>query len=184
MNNRDDVAVRFAQDIAQHQLTIIRDDGVYRHLRFARPGIYSYSFEIITWPGYLAYVGDMGDYVFSRLVDMLEFFRQPTINPGYWAEKIQAGGHEGIKEYSEDKARAWVQQQLDDYEAGDDYRSEATSFSYDDERALRDELEASNFRGYSDAWEADFKDYTFHYLWCCNALVWAVKQYDNAKATA
>jgi len=28
----------FARDVAEHQLTILHDDGLYRHLRCARPG--------------------------------------------------------------------------------------------------------------------------------------------------
>lgn len=65
---REDAEARFPSDIATHRMTVIKDDGVYRHLRFRRPDTNCYSFDILTWPGYLAYVGDMGDYVFQRRV--------------------------------------------------------------------------------------------------------------------
>ena len=65
----------FLKDVAEHQMTVLRDDGVNRHVQFRRPGTICMGFELITWPGYLCYTGDMGTYVFRRLEDMFEFFR-------------------------------------------------------------------------------------------------------------
>lgn len=100
------------RDFEGHQLTIERDDGVHRHLRFRARGTSTYWFDIVTWPGVLVINGDCGTYVFSRIEDMLEFFRQPNgrdrINPGYWAEKLRATdchGTSGHLEYSEHKGR-------------------------------------------------------------------------------
>jgi hypothetical protein len=92
---------RFLQDVAEHQMIIIRDDGVNRHIRFKRPDTSCYHFDLITWPGCLCYTGDMGTFVFSRVRDMFEFFRQDreynanrgralSINLGYWGEKLIA----------------------------------------------------------------------------------------------
>lgn len=121
---------RFPGDIATHQMTVKRNDGIYRHLRFGQPGTGTMAFSLTTWPGYLAYTGDMGDYMFCRLDDMFQFFRtdrQP--NYGYWAEKVvamdkQDGIYAGRSRYA----------------------------------------------------------YSFRYVWCCNALVWAIKQYDAWQA--
>ena len=65
----------FLRDVQQHQIQVIRHDGVNRHIRFKRPGSMSYYFDLITWPGHLCYTGDMGTYVFRRMDDMFEFFR-------------------------------------------------------------------------------------------------------------
>ena len=46
-----DVLVAFAEDVAEHELTVRRDDGLYRHLRFQKPGTWIYGFDLITWPG-------------------------------------------------------------------------------------------------------------------------------------
>lgn len=90
---------RFLKDCAEHQMTIIRDDGVNRHLMFKEPGSSAYWFEIVTWPGVLAIRGDCGAYMFTRLSDMFEFFRTKPhrikdgelyINESYWMEKIIA----------------------------------------------------------------------------------------------
>ena len=85
---------RFARDIEKHELTVLRSDGVYRHIRCSKSNSSDMHFEIVTWPGYLAYVGDMGAYTFQRTEDMFEFFRRPDgkINPRYWSEKVEAYG--------------------------------------------------------------------------------------------
>jgi hypothetical protein len=113
-----DTLERFQRDIAEHKMRIIREDGMYRHIRFAQPGTNCMSFELITWPGHLCYTGDMGTYVFERLHDMFEFFRRGehnrySIDMRYWAEKVTAGDKSsrdnGILEFSADKAKrqAW-----------------------------------------------------------------------------
>ena len=35
MTDYPEIAARFAKDTAEHQLLILKDDGLYRHLRFA-----------------------------------------------------------------------------------------------------------------------------------------------------
>ncbi len=96
----------FQRDVAGHEMAVLRDDGLWRHLRFARPDRGAYWFEIVTWPGGLAVCGDNGGgYVFRRCDDMFSFFRanghDAGINPGYWSEKL-AGGREHVREYSTD----------------------------------------------------------------------------------
>lgn len=108
---------RFLKDVADHQLQVIRDDGVNRHIRFRRPDTGCYHFDLITWPGILCYTGDMGTYVFQRTTDMFEFFRidrthrrdpsKLAINLSYWTEKLIAvDGNRGggkVKEFDKDK---------------------------------------------------------------------------------
>lgn len=114
---------RFLADIDKHVIEVLRDDGVYRHIRFRKPGTMCMHFDLITWPGYLCYTGDMGTYVFSRLADMFEFFRADReygqrrgrklpVNLSYWSEKLQAvdGGRRNgsAVEFSEEKLRSVV----------------------------------------------------------------------------
>lgn len=109
----------FLKDVAEHKMIVLRDDGIYRHLRFKKPETGCMRFDLVTWPGYLAYSGDMGCYVFSRLNDMFQFFRTDreaqdldagqtlAINLSYWSEKLQAvdGNRHaaGAEEFSEEK---------------------------------------------------------------------------------
>ncbi len=100
---------RFERDVAQHQITVVRDNGVDRHVKFSKPDSSTYWFEILTWPGALCIRGDCGTYVFSRIRDMFEFFRTTPertkegelhINPQYWMEKLEAVSKDGRGEGS------------------------------------------------------------------------------------
>lgn len=108
MNNRQLAKEYFTHDVTEHQMQVIRDDGVYRHLLFKKPGTGIYHFNIITYPGTLVYTGDMGSFVFQRLEDMFQFFRTDAnhgegINPGYWSEKLVAVDRNGYKDFDEEK---------------------------------------------------------------------------------
>jgi hypothetical protein len=74
---------RFEQETAEHEMTVLRDDGLYRHLRFQRPGTSIYWFDLVTWPGRLVICGDCGDLMFSRLRDMFEFFGPDSSRGGF-----------------------------------------------------------------------------------------------------
>jgi hypothetical protein len=102
----------FLKDVSGHSLKIIKDDGLYRHIECSNNGSFNQRFEIVTWPGYLAYTGDMGDYLFSRIDDMFSFFRSPDhkINTGYWGEKCRSESiyGNGIREFSAERFRECV----------------------------------------------------------------------------
>lgn len=95
---------QFLRDVSEHVLTVLRDDGVERHLRFRKPGTYCYGFDLLTFPGHLLITGDCGSFLFRRLDDMFQFFRadrEPVnelhINPQYWSEKLQATDCNGAR---------------------------------------------------------------------------------------
>ena len=114
---------RFLRDIAGHEMDVIRDDGVHRHIRFKHPDSSNMLFDLITWPGYLCYTGDMGTYVFQRTQDMFAFFRKngclDSIDHGYWAEKIQAADRVGVRKFSHAKFQAMVRSWVDISEEDD-----------------------------------------------------------------
>jgi hypothetical protein len=91
-----------------HQMTVLRDDDVYRHVRFQEPGTSIWHFDLVTWPGHLVITGDLEDFHFARIRDMFEFFRNPVgcINPGYWSEKLR--GPQRFKSYSPDRLKRRV----------------------------------------------------------------------------
>jgi hypothetical protein len=183
----------FLKDVASHEMTVIREDGVYRHLRFKKPGSTDMHFDLLTWPGSLCYTGDMGTYVFTRLRDMFEFFRtRPEgkeglhINPGYWGEKLQAiERNGGFKEFSPDLFRQEIKEYLDSHEATDEVREavedEVLSHLDDGEDIACRAAYDFDFNGFSfeDFFEANLKDYTFRFLWCCYALSWGIRLYDS-----
>lgn len=199
------VLKQFEGDIANHRLTIIRDEGLYRHLRFCPPNSYIMGFDIVTWPGYLAYVGDMGDYVFTRTEDMLTFFRRQDDYPidfRYWAEKLQGSraGKDLAREYSADAMREEVSRWLKDYVEGHELGgTEALELR----EAVQEQVLEREMAEHSETFahyyvrefdhngismealeEPNFKRYEFRFLWCCFALVWAIEQYDAREVSS
>lgn len=191
-------AESFAADVINHTLTIVRDDGVHRHIQLKKPGSWTYGFELITWPGGLLYVGDMGCFVFRRLHDMFVFFRSPNggINPGYWSEKLEAvdrcGGH---LEFSEARFRAAVVERFRDFlrarwpldgiaDLKADIRAELLCFGNDERAAFNAAYEFDSHGMRFDVSEMSCDVFTYRFIWCCRALVWAINKYDDAKSTA
>lgn len=181
----------FADDVSAHVMTVLRDDGVYRHLRFGRPGSSMMSFDIITWPGRLAYTGDMGCYVFERLPDMFQFFRG-GLSLDYWAEKVVAvDRHDLLVQFSEAAFTAWVMEALNDLDVEDDERDElrrrvvAEVLSLGDEYSMREALDAFlddyGENVFTDTFECRGMALCGRFLWCCQALSWAIDRYDRWK---
>jgi len=193
---------RFLSDTKDHALEVVRNDGVHRHLKFRRPGTNCYGFDLITWPGYLCISGDMGCFVFSWLNDMFEFFRtvpetiwpkgnkELSINPSYWHEKVQAENrNSGCEAYSRKKFEAAVKDYFDSFFQSYDYdwkdecwlELEDEVLSAENEYEAHERASGFSFKDFqfSDFWECDLKEYTFHYLWCLYAIVWGIKQFDK-----
>lgn len=189
---------RFLRDTEDHQMSVLLDHGIYRHLRFKAPGTGMYWFDVITWPGSLTINGDMGSYTFSRLEDMFEFFggREPGyVNKGYWAEKLVAVDKQSpAKEFDEDLFTLRVLEdfweQREDFEPAEARQIwEAIREQIFDEYAFRytahqcHEL-LNHFVspipgfGYSDSWEwGSFDDYGIHFVWCLHAITHAIRTY-------
>ena len=194
---------RFVRETADHKMTVLHDDGLYRHLRFQRQdGASFYWFDLVTWPGSLVVNGDCGTYTFSRIRDMFEFFGPSGarggfedarwgINPQYWAQKLRGPGRDTAREYSHDTFRARVLEWFSDVAEELDEEETAALRSALDEQVLDDswgepgEHEAhSRLRDFehaghtiSDSWEWDLREYEWEFLWCCWAIVWGIDQY-------
>ncbi|MCB5280482.1 hypothetical protein [Arthrobacter sp. ES1] len=115
----------FQENSADHQLTVLHEHGLYRHIRMAEPGTRMWSWDIVTWPGHLATSGDIADglnltefvtsadgLTFSREPDMIrDFFGRmrgnrpyyadgaPSLDFRYWAEKLQGDQRQTAKAY-------------------------------------------------------------------------------------
>lgn len=199
----------FLNDVKDHQLTILREDGVYRHLRFRRPDTGCFGFDLITWPGYLAYSGDMGHFMFTRTNDMLEFFRRNPerlvqIDFRYWAEKCVADdtSGQGIREWDAEcfkraiteerrrllvrHGRDWNRAQREDF--WDDLWLVICAGDYEHHAitAVQEWYYVNPVTRKNIHIETtDFpicKAYTHCFLWCCRAIAWGVSKYDELKA--
>lgn len=193
---------RFNADVSSHNMSVLLDQGVYRHLVFSN-GSWHNRFEIITTPGQLTLRGDMGAYAFARENDMItDFFsRSQSPNVGYWAEKVEAQDiHCPIREHQEDLFKKFVLEAF--WEARDDLsRADAAELWTSIREHMFDEWEdrssadacfqlLSSFVAPGEVafefhvdYGTNFKDYSSHYLWACHAIVWATQHYLEHKAT-
>lgn len=206
---KEKVLTRFVGDVARHQVDIIREDGIYRHLRFKRPGSSAYYFDLVTWPGYLAVTGDIGTWTFSRITDMFEFFTDEhfgrresfLINPGYWAEKFEAGAgrarHESpcyeFDSSSFDKTlKEWLAAYLEECE--DEHDADMAKEAIDELVGAGFTTEKEAYHALNDAYfPSDVSSYdiaegmgstltySYHYLWICYAIVWGIERYNASK---
>lgn len=176
--------VQFAKDVENHQMQVRVDDILHRSLLFKKPNTGDKHFHINTWPNHLCISGDMGTFVFSRLPDMFEFFRgDKEPNLGYWSEKLEAGT---AQKHSESRAREVILKQAEDA------CLDPEDLEYAKLRIDRMELdsefgfynEVMNWPEHSLGFSIDTdgigycKEYTYHFIWCCRAIIWAIQQYD------
>ncbi|ABX49138.1 hypothetical protein Sbal195_1967 [Shewanella baltica OS195] len=194
----------FLNDVAEHQLTILKDDGVFRHMELSQ-GSFEHRFEITTWPQHLCISGDMGCYVFSRVQDMFCFFRQSGddwgVNASYWEEKVLAECKtDGTREFDVKQADQRLEQFLQWFVEGLDPTKEeeaeaissATNavkeFTQNRENAEWDVVYRLNNWDEEDAggmtlddfWDGWKDRFTYRFIWCCYAIVFAIRQYDEA----
>lgn len=200
---------RFVADTQHHQMKILHDEGLYRHLAFgcqpipyASPTTGNCAFQLFTAPGTLGISGDMGTYIFARLENMFVFFDSPEgrINPDYWSEKVTAQDvHSPVRAFSQQRFREVVLQDYEDrkylfdpatqkhllhkirtqvLDAADTYhevgsRDVLREFVFYDQKPGQPRLDFD----YEQSWEWDFKDFSHHFLWCLEAIVFGIKRY-------
>lgn len=185
---------RFAKDTADHAMTVALDEGLHRHLKFRAPDTGMYWFEIATWPGVMVIRGDMGTFVFSREPDMIGFFRGPHIDHGYWAEKEVTGAP--TKRFDQQRAAQLVKEHIaeivGEYEphdvetiqraASDLLAQMADAMGPEEAHSLLDgfriRVADGSYVEFYDTWEWDLQTWTAQFLWCCEAIAWAIRQYD------
>ncbi len=196
------VAKNFEIDTAEHEMTILLDDGQYRHIRFMRPAgqSSSYWYDLITVRGALVFRGDYASHVFSREPDMFAFFRsnpdRPTrrVSPDYWAQKLTSD-RDCVKTYSQEMFEQIVKEHtVEAIRYGNAPRGIGKAVReqiLDDEEiyyeeGAREALNAFEHEGFgfSDTWEWSFSDFDFGYVWACHAIVAGIARYDAAKAGA
>lgn len=201
---------RFLNDVRDHTMKIELDQGVHRSILFKRPGSSIYYFRLITWPGHLAISGDCEDFIFARLTDMFQFFRnagpdyarEDHINKSYWAEKLtsiggRCGGDASIYQLSEERFKKAISESFEQWEF-DTPEQKARSLSYlNDEwdgllanppQDLREAVTAAcryecpvTGQMFHDFWERDVKEYSYHLVWAMRAIQWGIKRYDLHK---
>lgn len=119
------------------------------------------------------------------------------INPGYWGEKLQAidkcSGYrawdkEKFKQAILNEFNQWVEnnQNIDKEIMADahtqfyeDILQPLDDWTRDEAYRAVTDFEVDGWHLFQDFWEADTDEYTYHYLWCCHAIVWGIEQFDS-----
>lgn len=201
------IQTSFLRDVKEHVMRVRLDRGLHRSLRFQNPRTIHLYFDINTWPGFLSISGDMGDYTFARIPDMFEFFRPPDrdcvytrrklpINLGYWHEKLQS---QDVRSPAEKWDAAKFKRQLYTYMFTSSWPKavreevEADVLCYEGEGQHEFTNAAYSFRTtykekryeFVDLWDhGDAMVFSYQFVWCCYAIVWAIKQYDARRAAS
>lgn len=202
MSEYPEIAARFARDTADHEMTVLHEDGSFRHLRFARPGGL-YAFDLLTWDHRLVITGGV-HFMFSLYptVDLFDMFRRTAlvgdINPGYWQEKVVAG-RDGVECFSDellrreinDTVKTWTEDLPDEKAEAlraaveEHFFGEWTEFNVEYESEAHRALHEFDHDGHQfyDWHEWRMRDFSHSFLWACHAIRWGIAQYDAAKAT-
>jgi len=199
----------FGRSVVDHEMRVIRDDGVYRHIKFENPVSNIYWFEISTWPGSLCINGGMGAYVFYFVGDMFEFFRKITsddpsnlrINPARSMRRLQAvsAGRDGsgsAHQFSFNSFLNCVKYQFDEYfesrkisekrrfDLWAEIKTRVLDHVKDDEGYALELLSDFTSGEFPDLFEGfiDFscRDYTDSFIWNLYAIAWTIRKYDAA----
>lgn len=193
----------FLESVANHQMKVIRDSGIYRHIHFSSPDDMNKHFDLITYPDHLVYSGDMGCYVFKRSNDMFRWFYKDELgcpDVSYREEKLQASsvygdGHKVFcSQTFADAIRDEIKEQLSDLGASE--LGELSSDLIDDlhdkicnslgEESAREEVYEFNCDhdqvDLDDSWEVSGELFTGYFIWACYAIEWGVKKYFDEYA--
>lgn len=191
----------FREESAKHVMTVLHEDGLYRHIRMAEPGTRMWSWDIVTWPNHLATSGDIADgFTFSRELDMIGFFNlgggkeayysdgAPGIDFRYWAEKLQGDQRDTAREYKHELFVQRVTESLtEDLERGDLTQEQADEL-ITEAREVEENSHAAfewlqdHDEHFPDSWEWGLRDYTLSFQLACYAVNAAVQAYLEHKA--
>ncbi len=192
---------RFATDVEGANMTVLKDDEAYRHLRFDFPRASWRWCEVVTWPDVLVLRGGLGCWTFTG-GDLVELFRpEPNserVNPQYWEQRLAPGNR--AREYSRERAVAYIRETVDDLASdfpglADDVHTDllddipvhdlSTKPSLRAALARFVEMHGHTYEGLEfpvEQW--DLERYTPWFLLSCVTLPWTVEQYDSALTPA
>lgn len=170
----------FLRDVSKHQMHIRLDQGLYREVCF-NDGTFNMAFRLITFPGYLVYVGDT----------------DRGINPHYWMEKLEGLDHDSRKiarEYDQEVALLSILRSVDNYSLSErnrrwlkkfirenfDFETQESAYNYLSD--FDEEMPSGAKFQFSDVFEIDMTTYSRCFLWACYAIQWGIKKYKAFKA--
>jgi len=160
-----------------HEMHVLLDTETHKHLMFKTPGTGIGHFSLVTWPGYLAIAGDIGEgFIFCREADMLRWFDHGQapgwINPGYWGEKTGRATRE-LRPFSAEAFAKWVKEVHPKAKFEEWYGTPEGTYSTESAIDLLDQ----NRLHYDSDDISSWTDWDHHFLLACHAILWGAKKY-------
>lgn len=177
---------RFLDDIKNHKMTILLDEGVNRSIKFANPKNSNMHFTLTTWHNHLAISGDMGCWVFCRIDDMFEFFDvlgdNISLECAYWVRALVSNsgfgsGKDtgGYSEFDFERTVAVIKEKIPEWEDINEYLITKIDLLEEDTEDVT--LRALDKLGIEDV--ETYHNPTFHIFWCLHAIRWGIMQYES-----
>lgn len=98
-------AQHFQNDVKDHSLVALHEEGVVRHVQFTAQKGWT-RITLVTWPYNLVVAGSHGSFHFERFgddtEDMFAWLRGSRTNPSSWASKL-VNGRDSVIEYDRDR---------------------------------------------------------------------------------
>jgi hypothetical protein len=200
MSEYPEIAARFAKDTAGHQMTVLHDDGLYRHLRFMKPQARQH---LPLRPDHLAGLPAPSAGTSAAAATPSPASRTCSsssgvndgINPDYWSEKL-AGDRRRVE--TGRTRRQLVRAVRSSERRCSECRSQRrrTREGIGRPRSPADILDCDLHRrgtGRARSWSTSAtknwqlrrhvgversRDWDWSFLWACHAIVWGIAQYD------
>ena len=178
---------RFLDDVKNHTLKIRQDLSLLKHL-VLNDGTSNCAYEIVSTQNTLMITGDCGTYVFRHGLSIWNIIDEEdmvNIEPDYWQTKClsESIAENGVKLFSVEKfhnaVRKWVTEDFNAEEAAERLELVSSILSADNEFECCEALVHFEHPqiDFTDFWEQDFTEYTYHFIWCCYAIVHAIRIY-------
>lgn len=193
---RDGLLEKVREDVQchlkDHKIKQLHSDGEPGRIwRCKKDGTNVMAFTICAPPGWLIMYGDMGECMWSRLKDMLEFVRSSIDSLGYFSEKVSRDCV--IREEREELAHEWVESFSSEWLANsgealskdrmEELRTIKDNLKYDsDLDSFKNEVWNSNLVHDGDSMP-NLRYYTYSYLWKIEALKWFIANLDAGNFT-
>lgn len=190
----------FDNAVSEHEMTVLHDTGMYRHLRFKKPKSNNQYFDITTFPNHLVISGDMGDFTWRtwcKDADIFNGFSPNSLlagkNKEFSSEALRGEINDIVESFCEDIADYFEDYEGDEYETVDEFEQAFRSEVLDhfdccelDEYRCVSAIEnfssdiipdCNLFEGFWTDFNADVP--TYHYQWCVMAVSYAIERYTQ-----
>ncbi|MDG6856157.1 hypothetical protein [Glaesserella parasuis] len=177
----------FLNSIQKHQLTIIENTEYVKCFKMAIPSTHSMSFTVIYADNKAIITGDIGHYVFGRLLNPYNFFmKEEEFSDSYITEKVIARDTlYPVKQYNSKVAEQEIRRTIHEYADFDLAKELYQSLENIDFESKHEvehwlgSLEGEAENVFDEVNMSDFTVLSDNFSWCIQAIAWATREFDK-----